>query len=227
MKNSQYPTHLGFIVDGNRRWAKAKNLPTFMGHQKGLDKVEMTITELAKTPVQFASFYLFSTENWQRSVEEVNYLMTMAKNQIIKLATKMAKNNIKCVILGSETHVDPELLKKLREAETMTKHCTGLTVAICFNYGGHQEIADAAQKLVIKKLDFTPENLAKHLYHPEIPPIDMIVRTSGEERISGFMLWRSAYAEFLFIKKNWPDLEPEDIQNILSEYQNRSRRFGK
>lgn len=229
MEKSQhsYPRHLGFIVDGNRRWAKNKNLPTLKGHQQGLKKVEMVIEELAKTPVKFASFYLFSTENWQRSPEEVNYLMNMAKNEILKLAKKMAKNNIKCLVLGSTEKIEPQLLKKLHTAETLTQNSTGLTVGICFNYGGQQEIIDTAKKIATKSLSWDSQVFSQHLYQPEIPPIDMIIRTSGEQRLSGFMLWRSAYAELLFLSKHFPDLTPDDVQNILQTYQNRSRRFGK
>lgn len=229
MEKSQhsYPRHLGFIVDGNRRWAKNKNLPTLKGHQQGLKKVEMVIEELAKTPVKFASFYLFSTENWQRSPEEVNYLMNMAKNEILKLAKKMAKNNIKCLVLGSTEKIESQLLKKLHTAETLTQNSTGLTVGICFNYGGQQEIIDTAKKIATKSLPWDSQVFSQHLYQPEIPPIDMIIRTSGEQRLSGFMLWRSAYAELLFLSKHFPDLTPDDVQNILQTYQNRSRRFGK
>lgn len=242
MEKSQYIAHLGFIVDGNRRWAREKNLPTLKGHQKGLEKVEMVIEELAKSQkVQYASFYLFSTENWNRTKEEVEYLMDLLNKKIIALAEKMQKNNIKCLVLGSEKNVPPKALESLKKAEEITKNCTGLTVCICFNYGGQLEIIDAAKSLAnsvhsefgphptAEQIDqlFNIENFAKHLYHPEVPPCDMIVRTSGEERISGFMLWRAAYSEFLFLKKYFPDIEPEDIEKILKEYQNRDRRFGK
>lgn len=220
--------HLGFIVDGNRRWAKEKNLPTLKGHQKGLEKVEMVIEELAKSKqVEFASFYLFSTENWNRTKEEVDYLMDLLTSKIIGLAKKMAKNNVKCLVFGSENNVPAKVLEGLKEAENITKDCTGLTACICFNYGGKQEIADAAARTVKNGEQITPESIEANLYHPEVPACDMIVRTSGEERISGFMLWRAAYAEFLFLKKYWPDIEAKDVKNILEEYQNRNRRFGK
>lgn len=225
-KSQTNPCHIGFIVDGNRRWAKAKNLPILKGHQQGLEKIEMTIAELAKTDVKFASFYIFSTENWRRPPKEIDHLMRLAKTEIKKLAKKLAKNNVKCLILGAEDHVDPALLKDFQVSEQLTKNSTGLTVAFCFNYGGQQEIIDTAQTIAKQGLDFTIENFNRHLYHPEIPPLDLIVRTSGEQRLSGFMLWRSAYAELLFLTKNFPDLEPADIKHILQAYQNRSRRFG-
>ncbi|MBR6965012.1 di-trans,poly-cis-decaprenylcistransferase [Candidatus Saccharibacteria bacterium] len=220
--------HLGFIVDGNRRWAREKNLPTLIGHQKGFDKVEMVIEELAKhDEVGYASFYLFSTENWNRTKEEVDYLMKLAQKKISSITKKLVKNNLRCVILGSETHVPPALLKALRNCEEETKNCTGMTVCICFNYGGKQEISDAVNAAIEKGEEITPETIEQNLYHPEVPACDMIIRTSGEERISGFMLWRAAYSEFLFLKKYFPDIEKEDIAEILAEYKNRNRRFGK
>lgn len=229
MEKSQVKiNHLGFIVDGNRRWAKEKGLATIKGHQKGLEVVESTIEYLAKNnSVNFASFYVFSTENWNRSKEEVSYLMELLIKGVLSLAKKMKKNNIKCVILGSEKNVPEDVLKSLKKAEEITKKCTKMTVAICFNYGGKQEIVDAATKLAKKGEEITVESIEKNLYRPEIPACDMIVRTSGEERISGFMLWRAAYSELMFVKKYWPDFTNEDIEKVLDEYQTRNRRFGK
>ena len=233
--------HIGIIADGNRRWAKSNNLPTLEGHKKGLEKIEMLVKAAAKTDVEFLTFYVFSTENWNRSADEVSHIMALAEKRILALAEKMAKSNIRFLVLGSREKVNEKLLALIDEAENMTKNCTGLTAIFCFNYGGQQEIADAAKSLAKNfhtdlgyspsesEVDayFSPENFAKHLYRPEIPPCDLIVRTSGEERISGFILWRAAYAEFLFLEKYFPELEPEDFEKILKEYQNRSRRFGK
>ncbi|MDO4978661.1 MAG: polyprenyl diphosphate synthase [Candidatus Saccharibacteria bacterium] len=237
--------HIGFIVDGNRRWAKERGLPTLEGHTRGYEKVEDICEALTEMDVKYASFYIFSTENWGRSEEEVSYLMKLLDNNIPRLAKKMKKNNAKVVVLGYESRVDEKLLKKIRDAEELTKDCTGLTVCLCFNYGGHQEILDASKALALEYKDvshanmsdpskipsaddfFTIENLAKHIYHPEVPPVDMIVRTSGEQRISGFMLWRSAYSEFLFLDKYWPDIETSDLEGIFKEYESRGRRFGK
>lgn len=227
LKSQENLRHLGFIVDGNRRWAKERGLPTIEGHRKGLQNVEMVVAEVTKAGVPFVSFYVFSTENWQRSAEEVGYLMKMAAENIVKLAQKMAKNNVRCLILGAEKGVDPKLLQLFREAEAVTKDCTGTTACFCFNYGGQQEIIDAANAAFAAGQPLTPETLSAHLYHPEIPPCDLIVRTSGEERISGFMLWRAAYAEFLFLKQYWPDLAPDDIAAVFQEFKNRQRRFGK
>lgn len=220
--------HLGFIVDGNRRWAKERGLPTLEGHRRGFEKVEMVIDELKDTEVEFVSFYLFSTENWDRTAEEIDYLMKMADDKIEKLADKAEKENLRIVILGRPEPVRPALWQKMMDIEARTAKGTGLTICICFNYGGKWEIADAAKKMLeAGETEFTPESFSKYLYHPEVPECDMIVRTSGEQRLSGFQLWRAAYAELLFLDQKFPGLEAEDVQNILDEYHSRHRRFGK
>ena len=219
--------HLGVICDGNRRWAKEKGLPTFKGHEKGLSVIEEMVDAADKAGIPFVSFYVFSTENWNRTAEEVGYLMKLIEVKVMGLAKKMKARNGKMVILGSKKKVDPKLAAMLEKAEKLTEDCTGITVGICFNYGGELEIAEAATIANEVDGEITPKTIRKHLYHPEIPDIDMVVRTSGEERISGFMLWRSSYAEFFFMKKYFPDIVPEDMDMIIKEYENRHRRFGK
>lgn len=222
-------THIGFIVDGNRRWARARGLPTIEGHRKGFDQVQMVVDELKNSDeVKFVSFFAFSTENWNRSQEEVSYLMKLIENSIKTLAQKAQKDNLRIVLMGRSEPVDPKLWQKLMQIEADTHENTGLTVAICFNYGGHWEIADAARKMCAAgETEFTPESFRRYLYHPEIPDCDLIVRTSGEERISGFQLWRASYSEFLFLKKHFPAIEPADVRYVLDEYHKRQRRFGK
>lgn len=219
--------HLGVICDGNRRWAKEKGLPTFKGHEKGLSVIEEMVDAADNAGIPFISFYVFSTENWNRTAEEVGYLMKLIEVKVMGLAKKMKARNGKMVILGSKRKVDPKLMAMLKKAEKITEDCTGITVGICFNYGGEQEIAEAATIANEVDGEITPETIRKHLYHPEIPDVDMVVRTSGEERISGFMLWRASYAEFFFLKKYFPDIVPEDMSLIVKEYENRHRRFGK
>ena len=218
--------HLGIIPDGNRRWAKAKGLPTIDGHKKGMDKIEEFINAAVDKKIEYITFYIFSTENWSRSESEVSYLMKMAEVYIMKFAKKLADNNGRLVVLGSKNKISPKLASTIEKAEKLTEKCTGITACFCFNYGGEQEIADAAT-IAAKEGEITPETIRKHLYHPEIPDVDMVVRTSGEQRISGFMLWREAYSELMFIDKYFPDMEAEDIDIILSEYKKRNRRFGK
>ena len=219
--------HLGIIADGNRRWAKAQGLPSIEGHKKGLEVIEKLVSAAGKTGIEYLTFYVFSTENWGRSADEVSYIMKLAETRIIKYAEKLAKNNAKLVILGSKNKISPKLGSLLKKAEDITAECTGIKVGFCFNYGGEVEIADAATIASEVEGEITPETIRKHLYHPEVPDVDMVVRTSGEERISGFMLWRASYAEFMFIEKYFPEMNGDDIEEIIKEYESRSRRFGK
>lgn len=221
-------THIGFIADGNRRWAKEHGLPTLEGHRKGSKVAEMIIEELANTDIKYVSFFIFSTENWSRSKEEVDYLMGMVASEIGRLTKKAQKYNMRIAILGRPEHVDPKIWQSLMESEASTKDNTGLTVCFCFNYGGQWEIVDAAKKMIESgDQNYTPENFQKYLYHPEIPDCDFVVRTSGEERTSGFMLWRAAYAELLFIDKFFPAFAKEDLKLVIDNYNDRQRRFGK
>ena len=219
--------HLGIIADGNRRWAKENNLPKIEGHKRGLKTIETLVGAAARAGIPYITFYVFSTENWGREKTEVDYIMKLAETKIMKMAEKMAENNIRLLILGSRGKVNPTLTSLGEKAEKITEECTGTTVCFCFNYGGEQEIADAANIAIESDGEITPETIRKHLYHPEVPDLDMVVRTSGEERISGFMLWRSAYAELMFLKKYFPEMETDDIKAILEEYNRRNRRFGK
>ena len=219
--------HLGIIADGNRRWAKAHDLPTIEGHKKGLEVIEELVDAANEAEIPYITFYVFSTENWGRSKAEVSYIMKLAETRILKYAKKLKEKNGRLVILGSKKKVPPTLMGTIEQAEKLTEDCTGITVGFCFNYGGELEIADAANIALEAEGEITPETIRKHLYHPEIPDIDMVVRTSGEERISGFMLWRSSYAEFLFMQKYFPEMNREDMKAILEEYNSRSRRFGK
>ena len=218
---------MGVIADGNRRWAKERGLPTIEGHRRGLDSIEQMVIGARDAGIKYITFYVFSTENWGRSKDEVSYIMKLAETKIPKYAEKLKKNNSKMIILGSKRNVPPKLASAIEEAEKLTADCTGITVCFCFNYGGEQEIADAATIANEVEDEITPDTIRKHLYHPEIPNIDMVVRTSGEERISGFMLWRASYAEFYFVKKYFPEMGYDDIKIILEEYEKRNRRFGK
>ena len=219
--------HLGIIADGNRRWAVAQGLPKIEGHTKGLKVIEQLVIAAAKLNIPYVTFYVFSTENWGREKTEVSHIMKLAETKIMAMAKKMAENNVRLLILGARGKINPTLTSLGEKAEKITADCTGTTICFCFNYGGEQEIADAANAALEADGEITPQTIRKHLYHPEVPDLDMVVRTSGEERISGFMLWRAAYAEFMFIKKYFPEMTGEDIKEILKEYEKRNRRFGK
>ena len=245
--------HLGVIADGNRRWAKEQGLPTIEGHKKGLEVIEELVAAAGNAGIGFITFYVWSTENWGRSEGEISYIMKLAEGRILKMAEKMKKNNVRLLVLGSKEKISPKLASSIEQAERLTADCAGITACFCFNYGGEQEIADAAT-IAMRELagsgdrasgdsrgaaagdndnsgdsnkKVTPEMIRAHLYHPEVPNVDMVVRTSGEERISGFMLWRAAYAEFLFLDKFFPEMTGGDIAEIVAEFESRSRRFGK
>ena len=223
------PRHIGYIVDGNRRWAKERGLPAFKGHAAGYKIVHKIAQASFDAGVEYVSLYIFSTENWKRSQDEVGKLMNMVIKAAVDDLHIFQENNIKVVILGSRNQLSPQVLKAVESVESKTAENTGGTLAICFNYGGQLEIADACKKIVqsgVDANDITPELIAQNLYAPEVPAIDIVVRTSGEQRLSNFMLWRSAYSELLFLDKLWPDMTKDDVTFILEEYSRRSRRFG-
>lgn len=226
---SDIPLHLGLILDGNRRWAIENNLPKLEGHKKGSDTLK-TITQAAfKRGVKFVSAYTFSTENWNRTKEEVGYLMNLTMKIASEEMKQLIKENIKIVILGIEEKVPKKVLESLRKVEEDSKNNTGGTLALCFNYGGLREIADAVKKIVAEGVDeeeITEDVVVDHLYHPEIPPVDLMIRTSGEQRISNFMLARMAYAEMYFTPKRWPEFSEDDLDDALADYAVRMRRYG-
>ena len=223
------PQHVGYIIDGNRRWAKEHGLPPYEGHMAGYNAIQDVVLETFNAGVEYVSAYIFSTENWKRSEQEINKLMTL----VLKLLTSdlriLEENNIRLKVLGSRENVGEKILNAIDDAELKTANNTRGTLGICLNYGGHLEIVDAVKKIVQSGAlasAITPELITSNLYYPEVPPVDLIVRTSGEHRLSNFMLWRSAYSEFIFLDKLWPDMTKEDVAVILKEYLRRNRRFG-
>lgn len=223
-------THLGIIMDGNRRWARERGLKPTEGHAKGYKILkELSLYLLLDKKVPFVSAFVFSTENWKRAEEEVGFLMALVPKALNEFLEEFTEKNIRVVFLGRRDKLSDKVLKSLETAEAKTKDNTAGTLALCFNYGGQAEIVDAAKKLIDQKANasiLSEEDFAAALYRPEVPPIDLIVRTSGEERISGFMLWRAAYSELIFIDKHWPDFAREDIDNALVEFDKRQRRYG-
>ena len=224
------PRHIGYIVDGNRRWAKAHGLPTYEGHLAGYNAIQDIAKATFDAGVEYVSAYIFSTENWKRSEDEVSKLMGLVLRLLKSDLHLFQENNIRLKVLGSRDNVSEKILKEIDNAERETADNTGGTLGLCFNYGGQLEIADAVKPIIengVAAKDVTPELIAQHLYVPEIPPCDLVVRTSGEQRLSNFMLWRSAYSEFMFLEKNWPDMTKQDVTDILEAYKKRERRIGK
>lgn len=223
------PTHLGFIVDGNRRWAKAHGLPTYEGHLAGYGVIKDIVIASIESGVKYVSLYAFSTENWKRDDSEVSKLMAL----MIRLSTtelkELKEHQIRVKFLGIKEGLNDKVLAAMEKIEQETAHLTAGTALLCFNYGGQREIADAAKRCVedgLKPEQINEQAIADRLYSPEVPPADIIVRTSGEKRLSNFMLWRAAYSEFIFLDKFWPDMTKADIQEIIKEYNKRNRRFG-
>ncbi|MEI7539181.1 MAG: polyprenyl diphosphate synthase [Candidatus Saccharibacteria bacterium] len=229
MTDLTVPKHIGYIVDGNRRWAKKHGLPAYEGHLAGYNVLKDIVIDTINAGVEYVSVYIFSTENWKRSEEEVSKLMGL----VLKLLTSdlpiLDDNNIKLLVLGSRDRLSDRIIKAIDEAELRTVGNTAGTLALCFNYGGQLEIVDAVKKIIESGVPadaVTADLVSQNLYAPEVPPLDLVVRTSGEQRLSNFMLWRVAYSEIMFIEKTWPDITKDEIANIISDFSKRSRRFG-
>ena len=227
--NSAIPAHLGLILDGNRRWASEQGLPTLEGHKKGYENLKTIAKAAFDRGVRFVSAYVFSTENWNRTTEEVDYLMKLllwvSKHEVAELD----KENIKVQFLGEEERLSKSVIKAMEDAEERTKNNTGGALLICLNYGGQQEITTAVNKILIKEPDIkevTTKLIEENLYKSDVPPVDLIIRTSGEQRISNFMLWRAAYSELYFSPVYWPAFTENDLETALQEYADRHRRFG-
>ena len=223
------PRHVGFIIDGNRRWAKKHGLPAYEGHLAGYDALKDVVVNTANAGVKFISLYTFSTENWNRAKEEVSNLMGLMMRLFKTDIHLLLENDLRLVVLGSRDRLPKKMCDAIDSVEAQTAHCQKSTIAVCFNYGGQQEVVAAIKCIIEQKIDpadITPELITKNLYHPEVPEVDLIVRTSGEKRLSNFMLWRSPYSELLFMDKFWPDMKKDDVTDILDKYSKRHRRFG-
>ncbi len=224
------PRHIGIIMDGNRRWAKQKALPALKGHYAGAENLRTIAFAAQDEGVKYVSAFAFSTENWQRPKTEVMYVMRLIVVFLDKYLQDFFDRKVRLVFAGSRDGLPKKVLAALDDAAEKTKRFKGTTLALCINYGGQQEIVDAARQLLKER--FNPDKLsadefARHLYAPDLPPLDLIIRTSGEFRTSGFMLYRSAYAEYAFVEKHWPDFTPQDLKDIIKYYGFRQRRFGK
>lgn len=228
-EEKKVPTHIGYILDGNRRWAKKHGLPTYEGHLAGYNALKDIIEASAEAGVTYISFYTWSTENWSRAEEEVRGIMKLIRHLFKVDIKQLVKDGYKFVVLGGREQLPDDVVEMIAEAEELSKNGSKATLAMCFNYGGQQEIVRAAQRIAEEGIDpasVTAEVFEKYLDHPDIPPCDIVVRTSGEQRLSNFMLWRSAYSEFLFLDKLWPEMRKEDVTAIVEEYNRRNRRFG-
>lgn len=232
MKNSAVPQHIGFIMDGNGRWAKKRAMPRNFGHNQGAAVFKKTINWCRELGVKCATFYAFSTENWKRPPDEVKGIMDLLR-RYIKDIRAAAKENIRIIILGDIAALDEDIRLELEDIMQSTVNNSDFIVGIALNYGGRAEITRAA-RLIAEKCaagDVSPENITEHLmerflYTREMPPLDLIIRPSGEQRLSNFLIWQAAYAELIFMDVLWPDFTKKDLESAIKEYAGRSRRFG-
>ena len=220
--------HLAIIMDGNGRWAKQKNQPRAFGHQNGAQTAKKIINECVKKEVPYLTLYTFSKENWSRPKEEIDTLMILLSSMLKKEAGNMYRNNIRFNVVGRIEDLPEKTRDWVLSTIEKTKKNTGLVLTLALSYGGRQEIIDAFNSLIKSNVKIINEEILKnHLYCPELPDPDMIIRTGGEYRLSNFLLWQSAYAEIYISNKNWPDFGENDLKKVFNEYENRNRTFGK
>lgn len=225
MNNIIVPNHIGIIMDGNRRWAKEKKKKTIEGHLAGANRIISLAKYIFDKGVKYLSIYAFSTENFNRSAEEVSYLMGLIIKFFNERVNELHDYNIKIVVSGLRDNLSKEVLKCIDNVIDLTKDNTGGVLNVCLNYGGRREIVDAVNKIKEANVNITEETFGKYLYN-DLPDLDYVIRTSGEERISNFMLWQISYAEFYFPKVYFPDFDEKEFDKAIEIYNNRNRRFG-
>ena len=234
MFDKQYmPRHIAIIMDGNRRWAKAQGKPASFGHKAGAKTLEKIVRYANKIGLEYITVYAFSTENWKRAEEEVKALMTLLQSYLDDYSKRADTENIRVKILGDISALAPGMQKSIYNCMERTKDNTGVTFNIALNYGGRDELVKAikqiAQEVKDGKTDIqdiSEEMVSNNLYTKGEPDPDLLIRTSGELRLSNFLPWQLVYSEFLFVNKNWPDFTEEDLDNAIVEYEKRTRKFG-
>ena len=228
-ESCKVPDHIAIIMDGNGRWATKRSFPRLMGHKAGVEAVERTVRAANGIDgVKYLSLYAFSTENWKRPQEEISGLMGLIRFYLLRKAKQLKKENIRLRFAGRKSGLAEDVLSVTRTAESLTAECNGLQLIICLNYGGRQEITDAVNNLLESGYTgkITEDLLEKNLYLPDIPDPDLIIRTSGEIRLSNFWLWQSSYSELYFTDVLWPDFGAPDLKKAIYAYMNRERRYG-
>jgi undecaprenyl diphosphate synthase len=227
------PRHVAIIMDGNGRWAAARGLPRIEGHRRGVEAVRRTVRAAADLGITVLTIFSFSSENWSRPQSEISDLMGLLRRFIRNDLADLHQSNVRVRIIGEREGLDRDICLLLQEAEDLTRHNNGLTLVVAFNYGARQEIARAAQRLAREVAagrlavdDVSAERLGSYLHAPDIPNPDVIIRTSGEQRLSNFLLWQAAYSELVFVPINWPDFDRAALEGAIAEYRRRERRFG-
>lgn len=226
-KITKIPTHVAFIMDGNRRWAKRHGLPKHLGHRKGAESLKKLIkTLLDYQGIKYASFFLFSTENWKREKSEIDYIFSLAHEFLLENEKSCVEKGIKIVCLGDLNALPQDLKDLLEKIVDETKMNDKIVINLAINYGGRAEIVRALKKIVNNGEEISIENINKNLYSYPAPDVDLLVRTSGEMRLSNFMLFQLAYSELYFTKKCWPEFDEKELKKALVVYSKRNRRFG-
>ena len=227
------PEHIAIIMDGNGRWAKKRNLPRAMGHKAGCETLEKTVEDCVRLGVECLTVYAFSTENWKRSAIEVGALMKLLRFYMVKLIDVANRNNVKAVMIGDESRFEPDIRKGIRKLTEATKNNTGMVFAFAINYGGRDEIKRAVENIVddvesgkLSKENISEELISSYLDTNDLPDPDLLIRTSGELRVSNFLLWQIAYSEFYITDTLWPDFDKEELLKAIESYSHRQRRFG-
>ncbi len=229
LPQERLPQHVAIILDGNGRWAKEHSVSRSKGHLAGAENVETISDALIDMGIPYLTVYAFSTENWKRSQEEVSYLMMLLKRYLVKNKKDAIRRNIRIRVLGDKQGLAPDLRDLIEDVEQATASLDSFYLQFAINYGGRDEIRRAVQKIAaegIKAEEITEEVIGAHLDTADIPDPDLLIRTSGEERISNFLLWQLAYSEFYFSPKYWPDFTPQDLEEAILDYAGRQRRFG-
>ena len=224
---SEIPQCVGIIVDGNRRWAKEQGLPQFEGHRRGLDRVEECVDWMKERGIPNMVAYMFSTENWNRTQEEVSYLLGMLEDMLEKRLDELMAKGVRVRFLGTHEKFSPRLRELMERAEEKSSSNSAITFWACVSYGSRLEITEAVQSLVTSGEAVTEDSIRSHMWSAGMPDPDIIIRTSGEQRLSNFLLWQASYSELFFLKKHWPAFTKEDLDAVLAEYSERSRRRGK
>ena len=226
MNNQNIPSHIAIIMDGNGRWAKEKGLNRTAGHEQGAKTVRDITIHCSKIGIKYLTLYAFSTENWTRPKLEVEFLMKLLERYFKSELEIYLQNNVKFKAIGDLSRFSKKLQKIIQETEEKTSACTGLTQILALNYGSRNEITRAVQKVQNKNLEITEENITNNLDTAGISDVDLLIRTSGEIRISNYLLWQIAYAEMFFTNTYWPEFTTNDLDDIISDFNNRERRFG-
>lgn len=226
MNDFRIPIHVAMIMDGNGRWAKEKGLKRTAGHKKGAEVVREITTYCAEIEIKYLTLYAFSTENWKRPILEVEYLMKLLEKYLKEELKVYLENNIKFKAIGDLTRFSKALQIRISKTEEATQHCTGLTQVLALNYGSKDEIVRAVKRLNERGLEVSEENIESCLDTAGIPPVDIMIRTSGEVRLSNYLLWQNAYAEMFFTQTYWPDFTQSELDDIISDFSRRERRFG-